>query len=98
MIKIVKIHKMCKIYILYFYRLMNTKDSFKDKIMKYSSRIGLKNNQKIFVMNSKDGHVRDALVKGGWVEGDIGSGFFHLKWVYTDNLQDYPKLQCKIYW
>lgn len=44
MIKIERMQKICTYNIYYFNRLMSTKDSFKDKIMKYSSRIGLKNN------------------------------------------------------
>lgn len=49
-------------------------------------------------MNSKDGHIRDVLHRNGWVEStDLSSTFFHLKWVYTDNPQDYPKLQCNLY-
>lgn len=47
-------------------------------------------------MNSKDVHIRQALMRNGWVESmDLSSTFFHLKWVYTDSPLDYAKLQCK---
>lgn len=38
--------------------LMNKKESFKSKMSKFSSRIGLNNNERIFVMNSQDSHIR----------------------------------------
>ena len=61
---------------------------------KYSSRIGLNENSKIFVMNSKDTHIREILIENGWVETlNPETTFFHLKWFYTDSPSDYSKLQ-----
>ena len=51
----------------------------------YSGRMGLKDNTKIFMMNSRDLHIRSALLNRGWVEsGDKDSKLYHLKWVYKD--------------
>lgn len=44
-------------------------------------------------MNSRDQHIREALIKKGWIElQDISDGFYHLKWVYSDNSNDYANL------
>lgn len=51
----------------------------------YSGRMGLKDDTKIFMMNSRDLHIRSALLNRGWVEsGDKDSKLYHLKWVYKD--------------
>ena len=45
-------------------------------------------------MNSQDYHIRAALQSNGWVEAlDKNTTFFHLKWVYTDSVLDYTKLE-----
>ncbi len=62
----------------------------------YSSRMGLPDGTKIYMMNSRDKHIKDALSKRGWIESnERDSILFHLKWVYKDNLNDYSLLQCK---
>ncbi len=44
-------------------------------------------------MNSRDQHIREALIKRGWIElHDISDSFYHLKWVYSDNSNDYSNL------
>jgi hypothetical protein len=75
-------------------RLLASKDTFKDKIERFLGRIGLANHQKLFIMNSKDSHIREALLRRGWVER-VGnnSWFFHLKWAYIDTPADYAHLQ-----
>lgn len=61
----------------------------------YSGRMGLKEDTKIFMMNSRDMHIKNALLSRGWVEsGDKDSKLFHLKWVYKDKNEDYDPLQC----
>lgn len=81
-------------YAFIYVRLLASKDSFKDKIVRFLSRFGLKSSEKVFVMNSKDKHIKEALLRNGWVEAvDSSSLFFHLKWVYTDTLNDYTNLQ-----
>lgn len=51
----------------------------------YSARMGLKEDTKIFMMNSRDVQIKTALLNRGWVEsGDKDSKLFHLKWVYKD--------------
>lgn len=60
----------------------------------YSSRMGLPDGTKIFMMNSRDKHIKDALIRRGWIESvQRDSVLFHLKWVYKDNLNDYTMLQ-----
>ena len=72
---------------------MNSKESFQQKMTKFSSRIGVTNHERIFVMNSQDTHIRTMLQSNGWVEAlDKDTTFFHLKWVYTDSVSDYSKL------
>jgi len=62
----------------------------------YSNRMGLPEDSKIFMMNSRDIHIRTALLNRGWVESvDLNSNLFHLKWVYKDNVNDYSLLQGK---
>ena len=47
-------------------------------------------------MNSRDHHIREALIKKGWIElHDISDNFFHLKWVYSDSPNDYSNLNSK---
>lgn len=66
-------------------------------MIKYSSRLGVDANTKIFIMNSKDNHIREVLLENGWIESiDQDSTFYHLKWVYMDQNSEYPKLQSKL--
>ena len=60
----------------------------------YAVRMGLSADSKVFVMNSKDAHIREELLRRGWAEGsDKDTSLFHLKWVYKDSLADYSTLQ-----
>jgi hypothetical protein len=34
----------------------------------YLERIGLKPDSKVFVMNSRDQHIRETLISRGWIE------------------------------
>lgn len=64
--------------------------TFEMKRQVYLERIGLQPTNKVFVMNSRDYHIREALIKRGWIElEDISDSFFHLKWVYSDTQSDY---------
>ena len=67
-------------------------------MLKYSSRLGLNQTARIFIMNSKDTHIRQTLIENGWIEAkDQDSTLFHLKWVYKDKPSDYNKLEGKIF-
>lgn len=73
-------------------------ETFEMKRRIYLERIGLGAASKVFVMNSRDYHIREALVKKGWIElKDISDNFFHLKWVYADSSHDYPNLNCNLF-
>lgn len=75
-------------------RRQNQTFDMKRKI--YLERIGLKQTNKVFVMNSRDYHIREALIKKGWIQlQDISDNFFHLKWVYSDSPNDYSNLNSK---
>lgn len=51
------------------------------------------NVNKLFIMNSRDEHIRDTLIKRNWVElDDKNSVFYHLKWVYVDMNKDYHQM------
>jgi hypothetical protein len=66
---------------------------YEQKRKEYLERIGLGNKTRVFIMNSKDEHIKNALLKRGWVElDDKLSTFFHLKWVYSDTSADYISL------
>ena len=53
----------------------------------YSARMGLPEDTKLFIINSRDNHIKEALVRRGWVEStDRKSVLFHLKWTYKDEL------------
>jgi hypothetical protein len=60
----------------------------------YSSRMGLPEDTKIYMINSRDLHIKAALNRRGWIESnEKESVLFHLKWVYKDELTDYQMLQ-----
>lgn len=62
----------------------------------FSNRMGLPEDTKIYMMNSRDLHIKAALNRKGWIEStEKSSVLFHLKWVYKDDINDYQTLQCK---
>lgn len=44
---------------------------------------------KLFVYNSQDDYIKRCLKKHGWVENYMPSSNYDLKWVYTDNPEDF---------
>jgi hypothetical protein len=60
----------------------------------FTRRSRLPSKTRVFVMNSKDDHIRRALLSRGWVENsNSNSGAFHLKWAYSDTDADYKELR-----
>ena len=63
----------------------------------YSNRMGIPEDSKLFIFNSKDTHIKEALISRGWVESsDKQSILYHLKWTYKDQPEDYLSLQGTI--
>lgn len=48
-------------------RIIKKSDIFIDQMKAYSERMGLKQDTKIFMMNSRDMHIKNALINRGWV-------------------------------
>ena len=73
---------------------MKKTGAFDDRMRAYAVRMGLPPDAKVFVMNSRDTHIREELLERGWAEGsDKETSLFHLKWVYKDSAADYGTLQ-----
>jgi hypothetical protein len=49
------------------FRIIKKSDVFVDQMKAYSARMGLKQDTKIFMINSRDMHIRNALINRGWV-------------------------------
>jgi tubulin monoglycylase TTLL3/8 len=47
---------------------------------------------KVFCFNSQDEYIRRCLAKHGWIETSCNSQFFDLKWVYTENADDFKTI------
>jgi hypothetical protein len=76
---------------------MKKSETLKDRMKAFSNRKGLPEDSKIFTMNSRDSHIKVALLNRGWIESaDRDSNLFHLKWVYMDSLIDYSSLQGRL--
>jgi len=43
-------------------------NTFADRMKAYSARMGLPEDTKLFIINSKDFHIKEALVRKGWIE------------------------------
>ena len=55
--------------------------TFEELIKQYTRRMGLSQNVKIFVFESKDGWMRRVLIDRGWVQNtNTSSRVFHLNW------------------
>lgn len=75
---------------------MKKTTTFNERMSAYALRMGLPAHSKVFVMNSRDVHIREELLRRGWAEGsDKDTSLFHLKWVYKDSPSDYSTLQGK---
>ena len=56
----------------------------------FAKKSGFNKENKFFIFNSRDFHIRRALIKRGWVENkDTHSSFFNLKYTYKDEPNDY---------
>lgn len=47
---------------------MKKAENFEDRMKAYTSRLGLPEETKLFVMNSRDTHIKQALLRRGWVQ------------------------------
>jgi hypothetical protein len=45
-----------------------------------------------FIFNSRDYHIKRALIRAGWELANSKTAFYKLKWTYKDKAEDYNYL------